>query len=212
MIRIMMYIKTEIVNKVIFKRAIIFFAFSVAVTMIATFITYLINPDLKEVISGIEERLPIQIKVSTGIDRVWSYVVNNGFAVPLQMFILAVIPIQFLYMINIISTSSILGVFFGIALQLDFEKGFELIIASIPHSSFEIFAYSLFAAVLFELNLVIREKVRNKFKKDKEGNSFRRKIVSTIIAYIVFVLPIIIAAAFLETYIADIILDLFNNK
>lgn len=109
-------------------------------------------------------RLGSFYRIVTKLGRVYSYVVNNGFAVPLQMFIFAVKTIQFLYIINIISTSSVLGVFFVIALQVDFEKEFELIITSIPHSSFEIFAYRLFAAVLFELNLVIREKIRNKFK------------------------------------------------
>lgn len=110
------------------------------------------------------------------------------------------------YYFNYFSTWS----FFGLALQGDFEKGFKLIISSIPHSSFEIFAYCLLAAVLFELNQVVRVKIRNKFKKDKEGNSLIKKFLKTIIAYVVFVLPIIIAAAFLETYIADIILCLFQ--
>ncbi|MEK4423772.1 stage II sporulation protein M [Solibacillus sp. FSL K6-1523] len=206
---IMMYTKTEIFNQVVFKRAIKFIVFSAAITMIATIITYIINPDIKEVVLGMEESLSIQIKESTGIDRVWSYVINNGFAVPLQMLILALIPIQFIYLLNIISTTSLLGVFWGIALLID-EKGFELIIASIPHAVFEIFAYCIFAAVLFELNQVIRVKVRNNFKKDNDGNSFINKFVRTIIVYAVFVLPIILVAAFLETYIADIILDLFE--
>ena len=52
--------------------------------------------------------------------------------VPLQMFILALIPIQFLYVINIILTVSLPGILFGIGLQADFIKGFELIIASHP--------------------------------------------------------------------------------
>ena len=202
---------TNVVNKVVFKRAIHFFIFSAVITIIATLITYIINPDLKEVIKGIEDRSPDQIKESTGIDKVWSYIVNNGFAVPLQMFILALIPIPFLYLVNIISTISyLLGVLFGIVLQADFEKGFELVISSIPHTSFEIFAYCLLAAVLFELNQVIRVKIRNIFKKDKEGNSLIKKFLKTISTYVVFVLPIIIAAALLETYIADKILHLFQ--
>jgi uncharacterized membrane protein SpoIIM required for sporulation len=206
----MMSTMTNVVNKVVFKRAIHFFIFAAVITIIATIITYIINPDLKEVIKGIEDRSSDQIKESTGIDKVWSYVVNNGFAVPLQMFILALIPIQFLYLVNIISTISLLGVLFGIVLQADFEKGFELVISSIPHTSFEIFAYCLLAAVLFELNQVIRVKIRNIFKKDKEGNSLIKKFLKTISTYVVFVLPIIIAAALLETYIADTILHLLQ--
>ena len=206
----MMSTMTEIVNKVIFKRAINFFIFSATITIIVTIITYMINPDLKEVMKGIEDSSSIQIRESTGMDKVGSYIVNNGFSVPLQMFFFALIPIQFLYFVNIISTISLLGVLFGIALQVDFEKGFELIISSLPHSSFEIFAYCLLAAVLFELNQVVRGKIKNKFKKNKEGHFLIKKFVMAIIAYAVFVLPIIIVAAFLETYIADIILSLFQ--
>lgn len=87
--------------KVVFKRAISFFIFAAALTIIATIITYIINPDLKEVMGGLDNRLPDQTKESTGLDKVWSYIVNKGFMVPLQMFILSLIPIQFLYVINI---------------------------------------------------------------------------------------------------------------
>jgi uncharacterized membrane protein SpoIIM required for sporulation len=196
--------------KIVFKRAINFFIFTAAITIIATIITYIINPDLKEVMGGLENRLSDQAKESTGIDKVWSYVVNNGFTVPLQMFILALIPIQFLYVINIILTVSLPGVAFGLALQVNFRKGFDIIISSIPHFIFEVFALCLLAAVLFELNQVVRVKIRNLFKKDKEGISFIKKFLETIRTYAIFVLPIIIAAAFLETYIADIIFNLFQ--
>jgi len=196
--------------KIVFKRAVNFFIFAAAITIIATIITYIINPDLKEVMGGLENRLPDQVKESTGIDKVWSYVVNNGFTVPLQMFILALIPIQFLYVINIISTVSLPGVAFGLVLQVNFRKGFDIIISSIPHFIFEVFALCLLAAVLFELNQVVRVKIRNLFKKDKEGISFIKKLLETIRTYAIFVLPTIIAAAFLETYIADIIFNLFQ--
>ncbi|MFB6468145.1 stage II sporulation protein M [Cytobacillus sp. Hz8] len=201
---------TNVANKVVLKRAIYFFIFAAAITLIATIVTYIINPDLKEVMEGIGDSSPSQIKETTGIDKVWSYIIHNGFVVPLQMFILALVPIQFLYLVNIISTNSLLGVVFGIALQADFKKGFQLIISSIPHSIFEIFAYCLLAAVLFELNQVVRVRIRNIFKKDKGEKSLIKKFLKIIRTYVVFVLPIIIVAALLETYIADIILHLLQ--
>lgn len=196
--------------KVLFKRAINFFIFATAITIIATIITYIINPDFKEVLGGLENRLPDQAKESTGLDKVWSYVVNNGFTVPLQMLIFVLIPIQYLYFVNIILTVSLPGVAFGIALQAHFENGFDIIISSIPHFIFEVFALCLLAAVLFELNQVVRVKIRNIFKKDKDGISFIKKFLETIRIYAIFVLPIIIAAAFLETYVADIIFNLLQ--
>ncbi len=205
-----MRVISKIINKVVFKRAINFFILGVTLTVIATIITFVINPDLKEIMEGIGNRLPDKIKESTGIEKVWLYIVNNGFIVPLQMFILALIPIQFLYVIHIISTSSLLGVVFGIVLQSDFKKGFGMIISTLPHSLFEVFAYCLFAAILFELNKFIRIKLKIMFKKDKERVSLSKKILEVIKIYAVLTLPIIIIAAFLETYIADIIFDLFH--
>lgn len=196
--------------KIIYKRAVNFFLFAVAITIIATIITYIINPDFKEVMEGAKNRIPNQVKESTGIDKVWSYIVNNGFMVPLQMLILALIPIQFLYIVNIVSTVSLPGILFGIGLQADFKKGFEIIISTIPHYIFEVFALCLLAAVLFELNQVVRAKIRNIFNKDKEEISFIKKFLETIKTYAIIVLPIIIVAAFLETYIADIIFNLFQ--
>jgi len=200
----------NLIDKVVFKRAINFFIFAASITIIAAIITYIINPDLQEIMAGLKNRSSEQVKESEGIDKVWSYIVNNGFAVPFQMFVLALIPIQFLYFINIITTVSLPGVLFGVALQVDFGKGFGIIISSIPHYVFEVFALCLLAAILFELNLVVRVKIRNIFKKNKDQMSLVKKFLATVKTYAIFVLPIIIAAAFLETYIADIIFDLFQ--
>ncbi|MCM3570894.1 hypothetical protein [Neobacillus mesonae] len=118
------------VDHVVLKRAINFFIFAAVITIFSATITYIMNPDIKRVMEGLGDSSLGKIKESTGIDKVWSYVVHNGFAVPLQMFILAFIPIPFLYCINIVTTNALLGVVFGIALQADSEKGFELIISS----------------------------------------------------------------------------------
>ena len=201
----------DVVNKSVFKRAIAFFIFGVSLTVIATLITVSINPDPKEIMEGVENRLSSQVKESIGIDKVWAYVVNNGFMVPLQMFILALIPIQFLYVINLILTVSLPGVLFGIGLQADFTKGFEIIISSMPHYLFEIFAFCLFAAILFDLNKAIRMNIRNVFKKKKEEiPPLIKKFLETIRIYVVLTLPIMIIAAFLETYISEMILNLFQ--
>lgn len=194
-------------SKFIFSRAIKFFLAAASITVLSTIITFVINPDTKEVIDGIRNHTPSEINESAGILKVWSYVTHNGFAVPFQMFLLALIPIQFLYSLNIVSTSALLGVAFGIALQIDTAKGTQLIISSIPHTIFEIFAYCILAAVLFELNQAIRGKLKNLWTKEKKEFSLIEKFLKTISIYVVYVIPFIIAAAFLETYLADLILQ-----
>lgn len=197
-------------NKVMLKRSSYFFILTAIITLIATIMTYMMNPDAKEVMEGVGNSSPNQIQESTGIDKVWSYIVHNGFFVPMQMFIFAFVPIQFLYLINIISTSSLLGVAFGVALRIDWNKGMDLIISSIPHSMVEISAYCLLAAVLFELNQIVRTKMISLFKKEKGRKSLMKKFQKVIKTYVAFVLPLIMIAAILETYVADMVLNLFH--
>lgn len=201
---------SKILNKIIFKRAAILLVIAVIITILTTITTYIVNPDLKGISESIRNNSSEQLRESTGIEKVWAYVVNNGFAVPLQMFVLTLIPVQFLYLLNVISTAILPGILFGAILQFDPRFGIELISSTIPHYFVEVFAYCLFAAVLFELNRAVRIKIRNVFKKDKDGISLVRKISETIKVYAVLILPLIILAAFLETYIADIIFSLFQ--
>ncbi len=198
----------SVIDNIVFKRAVKLFLFAIFITIIATIITYLIDPDVQKAIEGVGSNLSNRENESTGINKIWLYIVNNGFVVPLQMLILALVPIQFLYMINIISTVSLTGILFGVALQADSLKGLKIIISTIPHYVFEVFAFCLLAAGLFELNKIVRIKIRNVFKKDKERVSFIKKTLGTVITYAILTLPLIIVAAFLETYIADIIFNL----
>lgn len=205
---------SNIVNnvEVVCKRAIKFLIFGATLTVITAIITYLINPDLEGVMRGIEDKPSNQAIELTGFGKVWSYIVNNGFTVPLQMFLLSLIPVQFLYLINIIITVILPGVLFGVALQVNVKEGFGMILSSIPHYVFEIFAFCLLAAILFELNQVIRAKIKNIFKKGKVKVriSFIKKFLETVKIYTIFVLPLIVVAAFLETYLADILFNLFE--
>src|SRR5699024_8565234 len=105
--------------------------------------------------------------------------------VPLQMFMLALIPIQFLYLLNIISTVILPGILFGIAIWVNFKKGLGIIISAIPHYMFEVFAFCLFAAVLFKLNQAVRDQVRSVFKKDETGTSLIKHVLWTIKTYAV---------------------------
>lgn len=193
--------KINVMNQERYKRASQFFIFSIILTILAGIVTFIIHPELK---NGAGDFLE-----STGLTKVWDYIKNNGILVPLQMFILAFIPVPFLYMANIVVTTIALGFFIGIALHLDVYQGVGLTIASLPHTFVEIFAYCLLAALLFELNRSIRMILRNNFRKNKKETSFTQIATDTIKVYLVFVLPFIIIAAFLETYIADAIFQLF---
>src|SRR5690625_1302899 len=124
------------------------------------------------------------------------------------MFILSLITIQFLYFLSIIITVCLPGVLYGISLQESFGKGISLIISSVRHYLFKIFDFFLFAAILVKFNKVVKEKIKKIFKKNKSKQYFIKNLLDVVNTYVIFVLPIIIIAAFLETYIADIIFEL----
>lgn len=200
---------TSALNKTLFKRAITFLIVAVIITIIAMIITYIVSPDPKEVNAAISGKASDGLNESTGLKKVWAFIVNNGFLVPLQMFMLALIPIQFLYYINIIFTAALPGILFGLILQFDNKIVPELIISALPYYAVEVFAFCLLAAILFELNQVIRFKIKSIFRKSKEKESIFNKVLETIIVYVVLTLPLMIIAAFFETYLADFILGLF---
>lgn len=200
----------RVVNQTTFKRAIKFFVFLSIITMLTTLITYILGfkLDITNIIYSIESNK--EISKVTGIQKVGAYIINNGFKAPLQMMLLAIIPIQFLYLLNVFIPSFIIGIAFGIVLQNDSVKGFQIIISSIPYSIVEVFAFCLLAAVLFELNQIVREKIKNIFKKNKVKVSFISKVLEAIKIYALLVLPMMVIAAFLETYVADILFNLFQ--
>ena len=84
------------------------------------------------------------------------------------MFILALIPIPFLYMLNIVISVIIPGIMFGIFLNFDLHKAFTAIIAYIPHYTLEIMAYCILASGLYMLNKAIVRKVTNLFRKRRK--------------------------------------------
>lgn len=200
----------QVINHATFKIAIKFFLFLTIITVLTTLITYILglNLDITKVIDSIGASK--EINKVTGIKKVGAFIINNGFKVPLQMLILAIIPIQFIYLLNVFIPSFIVGIAFGIILQIDSVKGSQIIISSIPYYIVEVFAFCLFAAVLFELNQIIREKIKNSLKTTKVKVSFILKGLEAIKIYAILVLPMMIIAAFFETYVADILLNLFQ--
>lgn len=191
-------------NKIL-KRACKFLILSVIITIAAAGITYIINPDIHGIMSNLNDWTPESIKDEAGLNKVWEYIVNNGMMVPMQMFILSLIPIQFLYLINIIVTVTLPGILFGMIFQFDLGKGMSMMVSSIPHYLFEVFAFCIFAAVLFELNKSLRLKIKTVLKKEEQKLFIGSTVITTVKTYILLVLPLIITAALLETYIADVI-------
>lgn len=200
----------HVVKKTTFKRAVKFFLILTTLTMFTALLTYIVglNINITSIIDSLEA--VDEINKLTGMQKVEAYIINNGFKVPLQMLMLAIIPIQFLYLLNVVIPSFIIGIAFGIILQIDSVKGFQIIISSMPYYIVEVFAFCLLAAVLFELNQIVRKIIKAVFIKNRGKVSNISKGLEAIKIYVLLVLPMMIMAAFLETYVADILLNSFH--
>lgn len=177
--------------------------------VISGIITYIVNPNI-EIIKNIQG-LPEDKQRAEGLEKVWQYIINNGFKVPLQMLILSIIPIPFLYSANLISTSILTGFVFTLLIRFDLHIGLIGVVSSIPHTVLELLSYAVFAAALYLLNKSIIRTISNLFRKNKKTKiSILKSIVTVAKVYILLVLPLSIIVAFLETYFTNFLMDLLK--
>ena len=195
-------------NKKLYKRTIIFLGFSGLLTFIVALIIYVIDPNIEAMLKSVESKVVEEVTTSTGMKKAGLYIVNNGFKVPMQMLLLALIPIPYLYMMNIIVTVGTVGILFGAILRENIRDGVKLILSTLPYFIVEIMAFCLLAAVLFELNKAIRTKIKNIYQKPHRSAFVMQKSLKIIRVYTILVLPMIIVAALLETYVSDILFNL----
>jgi uncharacterized membrane protein SpoIIM required for sporulation len=73
-------------------------------------------------------------------------------------------------------------------------------------------SFCIFTSGLYMLNKSIIRKITNLFRKEKkkENHSFKTSLFNLLKAYLFVCLPMVILAAFTETYIADMLSNLMN--
>lgn len=148
------------------KRTLRFLATTLLIFIITFILTIIFSPSIKTFKSA-TNGTPNTLEKAQGLQKVWEYILNNGFKVPLQMLILTILPIPFLYYLNIITTTVPLGIAFGIVLNFDLYKGSMMIVASTPHFIIEILGFCFIASALFKVNQSIIRKISNIFRKNK---------------------------------------------
>jgi len=194
------------VDAAFWQRVGMIYLFSIVVAIIAISITYVVNPSI--------DTLPTagtSIERAEGFTKALAYIGNNGFVVPFQMFLLALLPIPFVYLLNILSSAIAFGVVVGFALRLANHEAYAVIFASIPHFLTEFLGFALFASMLYLVNRSVRDHLIHIFKKSRDISiPFFPTLRQTGLVYIVLALPVIVLAAFLETYIADSLFHLLK--
>ncbi|WP_348619260.1 stage II sporulation protein M [Lactococcus lactis] len=170
------------------------------VIVISAVITYIINPNLSDTLNSVSSNVPKSVSQKSGLQKVVAYIFNNGFKVPIGMLILSIIPIRFLYWIHPLFTVILLGISFGIVFRYSLAKGFVILISSLPHMLFEVFAFCVWMVALDQFNKWIRYKIS---KKKSADTNLLKELKLLLSPYIKYVLPLIVIAAFTETYVAD---------
>ncbi|EME8228593.1 stage II sporulation protein M [Enterococcus faecium] len=170
------------------------------VIVISAVITYIINPNLSDTLNSVSSNVPKSVSQKSGLQLVVAYIFNNGFKVPIGMLILSIIPIRFLYWIQPLFTVILPGILFGIVFRCSLAKGFVILISSLPHMLFEVFAFCVWMVALDQFNKWIRYKIS---KKKSADTNLLKELKLLLSPYIKYVLPLIVIAAFTETYVAD---------
>ena len=170
------------------------------VIVISAVITYIINPNLSDTLNSVSSNVPKSVSQKSGLQLVVAYIFNNGFKVPIGMLILSIIPIRFLYWIQPLFTVILPGILFCIVFRYSLAKGFVILISSLPHMLFEVFAFCVWMVALDQFNKWIRYKIS---KKKSADTNLLKELKLLLSPYIKYVLPLIVIAAFTETYVAD---------
>ncbi|AUW63034.1 MULTISPECIES: stage II sporulation protein M [Staphylococcus] len=193
-----------------FKRTIKIFIIAIIIFLIAFILSIIFSPSL-ETFKNTSNGISSKLSEAQGLNKVWQYILNNAIKVPFQMLVFSLIPIPFLYFLNLISTNIITGIVFAFAVHLNFNKGSLMVISSLPHSIIETIAMCFIISGLYKLNQSILRKVGNLFRKNKKKEiSFKIAISNLFKVYLFIALPLYILAAFLETYITSFIYDIFT--
>lgn len=190
------------------KRTIKFFVVTLLIFLITFILSIIFSPSIetfKDVTSG----TPKTLREATGLYKVWEYILNNGIRVPLQMLILAIIPMPLLYYLNTFITAIIPAIALGFAIHIKIYQGSMIFISAMPHFLLEILGLCIIASSLFKVNQTILRKIYNLFvKKKKPYLSLKLAIVNLLKVYLFIALPILILAAFVEHYLSKVILKL----
>lgn len=177
------------------------------VVIISAVITYIVNPNFSDTLNSVSSNISKSVSQKSGLNLVVAYIFNNGFKVPMGMLFFSIIPIRFLYWIQPLFTPILPGILFGIAFRYSVAKAFIILISSLPHMLLEIFAFCLWMVALDRFNKWIRYKISRK----KSANTNLLKELKLLLSpYIKYVLPLMVIAAFTETYVADWISNILS--
>ena len=171
----------------------------VAILILGFVVAWMIKPDIMGIIHWTDKKGFTTNK--TPMEKLLQYIFNNGMKVPFQMFILALIPIPFVYYLPVALTAAITGVIFYLpfAPQVQDKVNFLSVFSGVvPHAAIELFAFIVLSAVLHRFNKAIRSLLFKKVSSDINIGDALKKVA---VVYGLVALPLLVLAAFVEAFI-----------
>lgn len=95
---------------------------AIIIFLIAFVLSIIFSPSL-ETIKNTTNGISSKLSEAHGMNKVWLYILNYAIKVPFQMFVFSLIPISFLYFLNIILTNIITGLILHLQYILILIKG-----------------------------------------------------------------------------------------
>lgn len=172
---------------------------TVAILILGFVVAWMIKPDIMGIINWTDKKGFTTNK--TPMDKFLQYIFNNGLKVPFQMFILALIPIPFVYYLPVALTAAITGVIFYLpfAPQVQGKVSFLSVFSGVvPHAAIELLAFIVLSAVLYRFNKAIRSFVFKKVSADINVGDAIKKVA---VVYGLVAFPLLVLAAFVEAFI-----------
>lgn len=139
---------------------------------------------------------------------------KNNIQVPLQILLLALLPIPFVYSIVLVFNGITIGSFFYIyeAVQHTHGEGdplFSVILKDfLPHAVIELLAFIIATALAYRINQWIFRNIIRLFQKQNKWRvryTFKQILLYSIITFAAIIFPLILIAAFIEAFITPII-------
>ncbi|MGV2941533.1 stage II sporulation protein M [Mesobacillus sp. LC4] len=177
--------------------------------LMAYLITSYINPDMKELLSGLDGNFKEGVP-KKGYWETTLFLFKNNWLVCLQILVLAFIPIRHVYILPLISTCAMIGMTLYLAQQVDLNVLHTFGFGFLPHAILELTTFMLAAIYGNKLNKTIVTRLTNSFRKVKKSTtSFRLHLKEAFSAFILIITPCIFIAAFIEGFVSKFLLTAF---
>lgn len=191
----------------------IIFCFILIITIIVTyFISAKFDFDPEKLFTQFENRSLDDAQQRSKFEHTIALFTNN-IQVPIQIMLLAIIPIPFFYTIVLIFNGVLNGMIFYIynAAHLATGKGdslFWMIVKGyLPHSIIEFLAFIIATALAYRINRWIFRKIGQKlFGKSSPVYTLKELIVYSLLTFIAVIFPLTLIAALIEGFITPLFL------